>query len=149
MNCTDLHQWLDDGRPEHALPQMQSHIATCLSCDQQLRAAIELDQLLGIVVPATVRPGFNDSVMQRIHASDKLEAVVQIFAEPIVPLSLALAIVIAFQRRALAGIVMQLSTWHLAPPDVTLTMTFAIAPLLLALSWLLFRACERMTTARS
>jgi uncharacterized protein (DUF983 family) len=133
MTCTDFRRWLDEGRPQRDLSRMQQHATICVSCDRELRAADDLDALLGIVVPARVSAGFNDAVMLRIHDTAwrrALAALIQVLAEPVVPVSLAFAIVLA---------------WQCQRSGVTIGMALTLAPLLSLLSWRLFRTYERLT----
>ncbi len=125
MTCTEWQQRLDEGRAPH---EITAHAKTCAPCDRALAAAEELERLLAIHIPVRVDAGFNDAVMRRIHDTP-WAALAAVPAEPIVPLSVALAIVLAFLQ-----------------PAFTIHIGFALAPVLFALSWGLFRVFERMTT---
>jgi hypothetical protein len=110
MTCNDFRQWLDEGRPER--PRMNVHAATCGYCARELRAALELDRILSVVVEAPVHPAFNDAVMLRVHGSAPLRwlmAFLDVFAEPLVPLSLSVAIVLGLQCRPVVTAVLALS----------------------------------------
>jgi hypothetical protein len=124
MTCIEFQHSLDEGRPS---PDAIAHAATCANCDRELRATEELERLLAVVLPDKVSPGFNDAVMRRLHDTPSA-AFVALLAEPTVPLSVAIAIVMA---------------WLL--PALTIHVAFALAPVLFVLSWGLFRVYERMT----
>jgi hypothetical protein len=128
MTCIEFRQQLDEGQTS---PSMTEHAATCAPCDRELRAAAELEQLLAVTLPVQVSAGFNDAVLRRIHATP-WAALAAVPAEPVVPLSVALAIVLAWLR-----------------PALTLPVAFVLAPILFALSWALFRVFERLTAPSS
>jgi len=125
MMCIEFQQSLDEGC---ASQEMIAHAKTCAACDRALADSEELERLLAVRIPARVDAGFNDAVMRRIQATPRA-AIAGVPAEPIIPLSVALAIVLAFLR-----------------PALTIPTAMILAPLLFALSWGLFRVFERMTT---
>lgn len=142
MTCNEFRTRLDQGNLDDA------HARTCVSCNRELQAALELDRALAIVIPVTLPANFNDAVMRSIHAKPKTNALAQILAEPVVPISLAVVIMIALQldnvtaafARAF-GVIAQG-----APLNIGVAAGIAIAPLLFWSSWRLFRVYERLTT---
>ena len=125
MTCDDFQRRLVDGRSSR---EMTAHAAICPRCDRALRATEELERLLAVVVPAKTSAAFNDAVMRRLH-DNAWAALLSVLAEPVVPLSIALSIAIAWLS-----------------PALTIHVAFAFAPLVFVLSWQLFRVYERMTT---
>jgi hypothetical protein len=61
-----------------------------------------------------------------------MSALVQVIAEPIVPLSLALAIILG-------------SRWRAVVASLTINAALLLAPIVFLISWRLFRTFERMT----
>lgn len=125
MTCTEVRQWLDDGHPKRA--GMMEHVAGCAACGPEYHAAVELDRLLAVVVtlegrasdgpPAEVRPAL----------------VLDVIAQPVVPVSIAVAIVLGVVHEPLASAI---AGW---------TTSLAAAPLLLWSSWQLYVLFRRMT----
>ncbi|HEV7766625.1 MAG TPA: hypothetical protein VGQ76_16610 [Thermoanaerobaculia bacterium] len=94
----------------------------------------ELERVLAIKVPARVSDGFNDAVMRQIHATSgrrMLAALVELFAEPIVPLAIVLVTIMA-----------------LLMSTEGIRVAVALAPILFWISWRLFRTYERLTLPR-
>lgn len=91
----------------------------------------DLERALRLVPAVKLDARFNDAVMQRIQSPSARGVVVQLFAEPVVPVTLASASVVAWQ------------SMHGA---LTTGAALALAPLLGFLSWRLFRTYERITT---
>lgn len=141
MNCIEFRRLLDEGVRAH------EHAATCSECAEELRIAIELDRLLSVVVPGVVREDFNDVVLRKIHATSGrrrvLDGFVQLFAEPLVAISLALAAMMAWQYEALAIAARQVvSMIDGHSGDAALVFAFVLAPLMAWISWRIFRMFE-------
>jgi hypothetical protein len=104
------------------------------------RAAIELDRLLAIVVPGEVRSDFNDVVMQKIQAKNgwrrMLGESAQIFAEPVVAISLALMIVTASLWSRMTSAMERL------PDNLTLTLALVAASGMAWISWRIFQTFD-------
>lgn len=124
MTCTDVRQWLDDGHPARA--GMMEHVVACAACGREYRAAVELDRLLAVTVlidgrasdgPAEARPAL----------------ILDVIAQPVVPVSIAVAIVLGVVHEPLASAI---AGW---------TTSLAAAPLLLWTSWQLYVLFRRMT----
>jgi hypothetical protein len=144
MTCKEFEQWLDDGGDENAA--MKAHAAGCFSCARQLRAAVELDGALAMVSVARLDSTFNDNVMRKIHSENRMAGVVvSVLAEPLVPISLALAMIAGWKYRALSAAAAQgAQTIALAiegslAQDVSLGASAAIALAMAGVSWTLFR----------
>jgi hypothetical protein len=114
---------------------------------EELRVATEVERLLAIVVPVAPPAHLNDAVMRAIHARTNprgwrraLAACAQIIAEPLVPVSLALAIVM----------IPMLAMVHRVMPvlgAMTIARATVIAPLVLWISWQAF-SLTRAVAAR-
>lgn len=94
----------------------------------------ELERVLAVRVHARVSDGFNDAVMRQIHATlgrRVLAALVECFAEPIVPLAIVLVTIMA---------------WFASREGIRAAL--ALAPILFWISWRLFRTYERLTLPR-
>jgi hypothetical protein len=142
--CADFERWLDEGRPKDAL--MEDHAAACLVCARQLRTALELDGLLAVPAAAQLDGSFNDGVMRQIRLLERPRrslagALLSIIAEPIVPIALAVASIIAWQygavsvaaTRAAQGIALTFTS------DLSIALSGAIALAMAAISWIIFR----------
>jgi hypothetical protein len=139
MNCTEFRRSLDAERLSDV--DLSAHARTCIRCEGELRAAMEVERLLGIVVPADVTAGFNDAVMREIHAPHYL---LQVFAEPIVPVSLALATIVAWQYRTLVMLVAGVANDLTATIDRMGSVALVVTPLIALISWRIFRAFEHL-----
>ena len=147
MTCGEFEQWLDAGRPKHELSRMNTHAADCFSCNRELEAEWEVERMLAVVVPASASADFSDRVMRKITQRRALEWFSNVIAEPLVPVSFALAVVIAWQNRLLWAFMNGVShrVVHaiditsppaaelLQVPGVSIVFALALAPLLLLL----------------
>ena len=129
MTCAEFQRSLDEGIE---LSQLTSHAAICTDCARELRAAMELERALAIPIPAKVSVDFNDAVMRRIHENSWLSALTQTIADPTIPVTLALTIILGIEWRALASL--------------TIDAALVLAPIVFAISWRLFRSFERITS---
>jgi hypothetical protein len=132
MTCLEFERWLDDGRPECS--RTLEHVATCDPCAHAYRAALELDALLAMAVPVDVDAGFQDAVLQQLQPRPTW---IDVAAEPLVPVSIVLAIALGAAHRPLAS--------ALEGMQLTAGLAAALAPLLLGASWQLFRLYRRLT----
>ena len=129
MTCAEFQRTLDEGVD---LSQLTSHAAICAHCDRELHAAMELDRALAIQIPAKVSVDFNDAVIRRIHETSWLAALTQTMAEPLIPVTLALTIILGIEWRALTSL--------------TIDAALVLAPIVFVMSWRLFRTFERITS---
>jgi len=146
--CNDFVHWLDDGQPDAPRASMLLHAATCDACAHELRIAHELDRALTVVVDAPVAATFNDAVIARIHDAHRgrrlFATCVQWLAEPIVSISLAIAIMIAWQHRIVANVVSAMIGPMQSVDVVAVLIALALAPLVLFISWRLLRVSESL-----
>jgi hypothetical protein len=142
MTCKEFRTRLDDGEKHH------EHARVCPSCNRDLQVALELDRALAIVTPVTPGAHFNDAVMRTIHANVKTNALTQVLAEPVVPISLAIVIMIALQFRNVTAAFTRIFDLvaQSAPLNAGVFAAIAIAMLVTWSSWRLFRVYERLTT---
>jgi hypothetical protein len=136
MNCAEFQSWLDDGRPNGGMIATNAHRSMCPACERALAAALEIDRALSMVVPVAASHDFNDAVMRQIRADSVLPALLNVISKPLVPFSLAVLFVLACNLGRLS----------LAVPTTTMGILWLV-PFIAAISWLLFRACARMTWA--
>ncbi|HEX7830710.1 MAG TPA: hypothetical protein VF787_13720 [Thermoanaerobaculia bacterium] len=139
MTCNEFRTRLDQGNLDDA------HARTCVSCNRELQAALELDRALAIVTPVTLPANFNDAVMRSIHAKPKTNALAQILAEPVVPISLAVVIMIALQFRDITAAFTAILA-NGASINIGVAAGITIATLIFWSSWRLFRIYEHLTT---
>ena len=139
MTCNEFRTRLDQGNLDDA------HARTCVSCNRELQAALELDRALAIVTPVTLPANFNDAVMRSIHAKPKTNALAQILAEPVVPISLAVVIMIALQFRDITAAFNAFFA-NGASINIGVAAGITIATLIFWSSWRLFRIYEHLTT---
>jgi hypothetical protein len=159
MTCTEFQRWLDEDCPKGDLPRSSEHSAQCVRCEQQLAAAQELERLLAVVPPVEMAAGFNDAVILQIRAETRagarrqaLSTLGTIVAEPIVPLALATMAIIAPLFGNVAVAVDRLTSHPLgilSSPQTLLPLAVASAPLILWISWFLFRIFEQLTTTET
>jgi len=160
MMCNDYERWLDEGSPERERIRMTAHAVTCVDCRREQRAALELERLLAIATPRPVDGRVHEAILREIRnapssprtspqpsphtwphqASPLLDACIQLFAEPLVPISIGVACVFAATAAMIhdaASVVSQEAVPALLnlPPAVALSA----ASLLGWTSWRLFR----------
>lgn len=135
MTCNEFRTRLDEGQLDDA------HARTCVSCNRELQAALELDRALAIVMPVAPGADFNDAVMRTIHAKPRTNAVAQIVAEPVVPIAIAIAIMIALRFDDVSAAIA-----HVTPISIGVAASITIATLIFWSSWRLFLIYERLTT---
>lgn len=142
MTCNEFRKRLDDGDLQH------DHARTCASCNRELQAALELDRALAIVTPVALNASFNDAVMRSIHPKKRTNVFVQVLAEPVVPISLAVVIMIALQFHNVTAAFTRVFSIVAqgAPLNVGVATAIAIATLIFWSSWRLFRVYEHLTT---
>jgi hypothetical protein len=127
MTCDEFRRLLDEQGPQR--------FAHCADCERDLRAAREVERMLATVVPATVSVDFDQRVFARIHRKTFWNACMQLLSEPLVPVSLALTLIALWRIEALVKLV----------EHITVAYAALLAPLLFAMSWLLFRALSVWT----
>jgi hypothetical protein len=89
-------------------------------------------------VPAEVTAGFNDAVMRQIHVRAP-GMFVQIMAEPVVPVSIAIATIVAWHHELLVTVA-NIVALAIGSTGMTTGLALMLTPLTGWISWRLFRA---------
>ena len=106
MTCVEFQNRLDIERPD---ADMKEHARVCSRCEGQLQAAMEIEEALGVIVPARVQAGFSEAVLQKIQAARQphwrgfIGSCQQILADPFVSASIAVSIVVAWMHDIIAA----------------------------------------------
>jgi hypothetical protein len=137
MTCPEFDRWLDEGQPKRDLARMTLHAAGCTRCQHELAAAAEIEHVLGVVVPAAVSAGFNDAVMRQIHKRGP-GIFVQVMAEPVVPVSLGIATIVASQHGRFAAMANDVAL-AIGSAGMSMGLALTLASLTGWVSWRLFR----------
>jgi hypothetical protein len=148
MTCSEFDRWLDEGRAKRDQARMTLHAAGCSRCQREADVAAEVERLLGVVVPAVVSAGLNDAVMRRIHARAVLSVFVEVMAEPLVPMAVAIASVAAWQYELVSSgvhdVAVAIGRLLSDSGGMTIGVAVTLAPVTAWISWRLFRAFERL-----
>lgn len=102
MRCADFRQWLDEGRYAPQLREATDHRLSCIDCEREHRAAMELEALLATPIAVDPDGNFTDGVFAAIDERPAREAplILQLLASPGVTVSIAIEGVLLFERHA-------------------------------------------------
>lgn len=174
MNCEGFGRWLDEGLAEATGAEHRAHAATCARCARELRAIEEIEGLLAST-PTPAPAGFTERTMARIATSSAalgrvpspppspMAWWVRAASQPASALAATLAALMLWQRQALQAFAVH-AVHALTPamppgpelslgpafqrPDVVLGLMLVMIPASAWLASALFRASERMVSAR-
>ena len=116
MKCLEFERWLDDGMPQPPEKAVREHAVRCARCADSLRAALEIEGILGRPAPAAPS-SLADRVVERISEEGRRQAPIALLypvpampwwleavADPAAALAFVLAALLAYRIEWFSGI---------------------------------------------